>query len=231
MEEGPSLRDKIVDKLKQKATLKQRVSDNTQTVFRNLKSVLHELAAELDETLEEMNNLDDTIKVEYRDRGHFEAQFQVAEDILIFNMQSDVFEFERNHPLWQNPYVVANGDNSYCGVINIYNFLADSFKYNRNSDEGYLIARIFVNSDMQYFVEGKNQKGVTCDKFGTAEIDKKALLGIAETAVDYALTFDLLVPNYESVKLVNVQQFNTKVDNSRTKTGKRLGYVFSTDDI
>lgn len=231
MEEGPSLRDRIVEKLKQKATLKQRVCDNTEAVFRNLKSVLHEMAAEIDETLEEMNNLDDTIKVEYRDRGQFEAQIHVAEDILIFNMHSDVFEFESNHPVWQNAYVSGDGDNSYCGVINIYNFLADSFKYNRTGDEGYLIGRIFVNANMHYFVEGKNQTNMTFDKFGTAVIDKAALLNIAETAVDYALEFDLLVPPYEAKKKVSVQQFNTKIENSRTQTGKRLGYDFKVDDI
>ncbi len=231
MEEGPSLRHKIVDKLKQKATLKQRVNDNTQSVFRSLKSVLHEMAAEIDETLEELNNLDDTIKVEYRDRGSFEAQIQVAEDILMFTMHSDVFEFESSHPVWQNPYVAQNGDNSYCGVINIYNFLADSFKYNRASDMGYLIGRIFVNADMQYFVEGKNQNELPCSKFGSRCIDKAALLEIAETAVDYAMEFDLLVPPYDVVKVVNVNQFNSKVEQSRTTTGKCLGYDFNTDDI
>jgi len=38
-------------------------------------------------------------------------------------MHTDVFEFDANHLVWQSPYVQADRDNSYCGIIDIYNFL------------------------------------------------------------------------------------------------------------
>ena len=60
--------------------------------------------------------------------------------------------------------------NSYCGVINIYTFLSDSFKFNRNADEGYLIGRIFVNRERSYFVEGKHQTSMRAMQFGQREI-------------------------------------------------------------
>ena len=43
---------------------------------------------------------------------------------------------------------IVSGQNqlgTFCGIINIYNFLSDSFKYNRESDLGYLVGRIFIN--------------------------------------------------------------------------------------
>ena len=64
-----------------------------------------------------------------------------------------------------------------------------------------------------------------------AEIDREALIGILEPAIWFALNFDLLMPPYEDNKRVTVDQFNTKMDNSKFVTGKRLGYDFDVEDI
>ena len=116
-------------------------------------------------------------------------------------------------------------------MINIYNFLSDSFRYNRSADEGYLIGRIFINREMQYFVEGKRQISMRHNSFGTQRIDRAALLNIIENAIDYTVDFALLVPPYDAVKVVTVDQLNTKIENSKMQTGKRLGYKFNSDDI
>jgi len=228
MDDPGGIRGGLIAKLSEKASLNQKVFDNTFSVFVRLKEVLHEMASEIDDALEEQ---DKEVKIEYRDRGKFEAQIQIADDILIFSMHTNVFEFHRDHAVWQNPYVRDDRRNSYCGVINIYNFLSDSFRYNRSGDEGYLIGRIFVNREMRYFVEGKRQTAVRCADFGTRTIDRGAILDIVETAIDYAIDFDLLVPPYDTVKLVTVDQLNTKIENSKLRTGKRLGYEFDSDDV
>lgn len=229
MDNDPGLRLKIIENLTQKANLQQRIFDNTFAVFNELKETLHEMSSELNDELDE--KLDKRVRIEYRDRGKFEAQIQVAGDVLIFSMHTNIFEFNREHIIWQNSYVRSDKQNSFCGVINIYNFLADSFKYNRNSDEGYLIGRIFINRDMHYFVEGKRQISLKHNNFGTAQIDKQALTNILETAINYALEFDLLVPPYDVVKIATVDQLNTKIENSKMQTGKRMGYKFNSDDI
>lgn len=227
--ESIPLRKKILETIVSKSTLKQKVFDNTFATFNDLKETLLEMASEMDDQLDGL--LDRRVRLEYRDRGKFEAQIQVANDLLIFQMHTDVFEFEPNHVIWQNPYVQTDRDNSYCGVINIYNFLSDSFKFNRNADEGYLIGRIFINREKCYFVEGKQQASMRPMQFGKAEIDSEALVRILESAIYYALHFDLLLPSYDDNKRVTVDQFNTKLDNSKFVTGKRLGYDFDVDDI
>jgi len=204
------------------------VFDNTFSVFGNLKEVLHEMSSEIDDTLEEAGK---EARIEYRDRGKFEAQLQIADDILIFSMHSNVFEFNREHIIWQNSYVQQARENSYCGLINIYNFLSDSFKFNRNADEGYLIGRIFINRERRYFVEGKRQTSLRAMDFGRDEIDREALIPVLESAIAFSLEFDLLMPPYEGNKRVTVDQFNTKMDNSKFVTGKRLGYDFDVEDI
>ncbi|MCH5330899.1 MAG: hypothetical protein J1E33_00655 [Alistipes sp.] len=227
--ETTSLREKILSTIIEKSMLKQRVFDNTFAAFNMLKEVLLEMASEMDDALE--GKLDKRVRLEYRDRGKYEAQLQIADDLLIFRMNTDVYEFESSHVIWQNPYVQTNRDNSYCGVINIYNFLSASFKMNRYDDEGYLTGRLFINRERMFFVEGKRQKLIRPASFGTEQIDRTAMVSILETAIDYAINFDLLVPPYEDCKRVTVDQFNTKMDNSKFITGKRLGYKFNVDDI
>lgn len=228
MDKSP-LREKILATIINKSTLKQHIFDNTFATFNELKDVLFEIASELDDDLD--GKLDKRVRIEYRDRGKFEAQLQVASDLLIFRMHTDIFEFDSNHIIWQNGYVQQERDNSYCGVIDIYNFLSDSVKFNRNADEGYLIGRIFINREKCFFVEGKRQTLVRPMTFGQEKITREALVAIMETAIHYAINFDLLVPSYEDNKRVTLDQFNSKMDNSKFVTGKRIGYEFNVDDI
>ena len=228
MDKSP-LRERILATIINKSTLKQHIFDNACATFNELKDVLFEIASELDDDLD--GRLDKRVRIEYRDRGKFEAQLQIASDLLIFRMHTDVFEFDSNHIIWQNEYVQAERDNSYCGVIDIYNFLSDSFKFNRNADEGYLIGRIFINREKCFFVEGKRQTLVRPMAFGKEKITREDLVAIMETAINYAINFDLLVPSYEDNKRVTVDQFNSKMDNSKFITGKRIGYEFNVDDI
>ncbi len=219
--DNDTLRDKILATVVRKSTLKQEVFDASFAVMNELKETLFEMAAEMDEQLD--GRLDKRVRIEYRDRGKFEAQVQVADDQLIFRMHTDTFRFEHSHDVWKTPYVAANADNAYCGVVNIYNFLSDSFKYNRNGDEGYLIGRLFINRERSFFAEGKGLPfGV--QSFGQKPIDRESLMAVLEAAIDYSLNFDLLMPPYEAEQRVTVDQFNTRMDNSKFTTGKRLDY-------
>ncbi len=225
--ENPPLRSKILQTIVEKSTLKQRVFDQTFAVFNELKEALLETASELDDELD--GKLDRRVRLEYRDRGKFEAQLQIASDLLIFQMHTDVFEFGEEHPIRRTPYVAADPANSYCGMVNIYNFLSDSFKFNRNADEGYLIGRLFINRE-RYFGEGKRQTVLGAADFGRAAIDRAALGAVLEAAIAYSLDFDLLVPSYGQDQRVTVDQFNTRMDNSKFVTGKRLGYDFGLEE-
>ena len=224
-----TLRQRIQETLIKKSALKQKIFDNTFAIFNELKETLLEMASEMDDELE--GRLDKRVRIEYRDRGKFETQLQIASDLLIFQMHTDVFEFDGQHPVRRTPYVAADAQNAYCGMVNIYNFLSDSFKFNRNADEGYLIGRLFINRERRYFVEGKGLISVRAADFGTAEIDRRALVSILEESIAHALDFDLLTPPYETFARVTVDQFNTKMDNSKFVTGKRLGYDFDTTDM
>jgi len=227
-EEIAKKQKEIISTLSEKSILKQKVYDNTLRAFTSLKEILGNLANDLNN---EVNGLDSRIKLEFNDRSNFDAQLKVAGDIILFTMHSNIFEFDREHPAWKTPYIQKNKLNSYSGIINIYNFLADSFRYSRYDDLGYLIARIFINHENQYFVEGKRQMALLFTNFGNEEISSQALTRIVCTAIQYSLEFDLLVPPYDAVKIATVGQAEAKIQHSRQATGKRLGFQFNSDDV
>ncbi len=221
------IQNQIVKTLKNKSKTKQIVYDYTFDAFKILKEELQSIVKSINN---ELADSDDRIQLEYKDRGDFEAEIKVAGDILIFNMHSNIFEFENSHNIWKTTYVKKNRLNSYSGVINIYNFLSDSFKYNRLDDLGYLIGRLFINKDQFFFIEGKHQMAFLQNDFGNIKIDRNHIKNIIDSAIQYSLEFDLLVPPYKHVEQVTVSQMNDRINKSITKTGKRLGFQFYSDD-
>jgi hypothetical protein len=218
----------ILDTLSGKSAIKQAIYDVVVDCFGMVKEVLTDLQ---DGYNNKLKKADERLLLEFQDNGLFGAQIRVASDILIFSMHSNIFQFDRDHNIWKTSYVSADHSVAYCGIINIYNFLADSFKYNRLADLGYLICRIFINKNRHFFVEGKRQQKYYYTSFGQETISRTALEEVINTAIGYALEFDLLVPPYDTVKLTTVEQAILNIEYSRTKTGKRLGFRFNSDDV
>ncbi len=218
----------IISTLSNKSQLKQVVYDNTFSAFNMLKEVLKDINDKYNEKLFDSDN---RTKLKYYENESFEAELKVAGDILVFTMHSNIFQFNREHEIWKTKYVKDNVLAGFSGIISIYNFLSDSFKYGRNEDLGYLIARIFVNKDNFFFVQGKRQTGFNYSTLGTKKISKETLQEIVEAAINYTLDFDLLVPPYDTVKLATVGQIRQNISDSKTRTGKRLGFQFRSDDI
>jgi hypothetical protein len=218
--------DLIFSLVKEKSTLKQDVFANIILNFKTLKNVLKEIA---DDLKGRVTPIDDRVIIEYKDVDEYEAHFRVGGDILIFNMHSNVFKFDDNNSLWKTSYLKDNNNRGYCGVINIYNFLNDSFKYNRVNDLGYLIARIFINSENHFMVQGKRQLGFLYNDMQNSIIDRDQMKAIIQSAVLYALDFDLLVPPYDVVKEVSVSEMQAVSQGLKVGTGKRLGFKFSAD--
>ncbi|MBE2247012.1 MAG: hypothetical protein IAE67_07110 [Candidatus Competibacteraceae bacterium] len=220
-------RNLIVQTLRDKSVHKQEVFSKTKDVFKQLKTTLLEVHNDLLQRTQEEGV---RLHFNYQEKGDFEVAFAFAGDTLIFHMHTNVFNFDRSNAIWKTTYVKENENRAYCGVINIYNFLTDSFKYNREQDIGYLIARIFINHEKHYFVEGKRQLGFLYNDFANATIDTSSLTRIIESAVLYSLDFDLLTPGYDQVKQVSVQEIYAHSESLQQRTGKRMGFLFQADN-
>ena len=219
--------DLLFNLIKDKGVLKQDVFSNIILNFKVLKSVLKEIGDDLSDRIA---NEDERVIIEYKDSGEFEAQLRVAGDLLVFQMHSNVFKFNMENSLWKSSYLSENPNRGFCGLINVYNFLNDSFKYNRSNDLGYLIGRLFINHENHFMVQGKRQLGFLYNDFINAVIDKEKLKSIVQSAILYSLDFDLLVPSYDLVNQVSVNQVKQVSDDLKLRTAKRLGFVFQNNN-
>ncbi|HNS18433.1 MAG TPA: hypothetical protein PKH94_03060 [Bacteroidales bacterium] len=218
--------DEMFDALIQKGALKQQVYRNTHQTFQEFKVLIRDMAEDYTQKTRRDKSI---IPFEFTDKGEFQMELKFAGDVLLFVMHTNVFEFSRYHEVMKTPYVKENKERSFCGVIHIYNFLADSFKYNRINDIGYLIGRVFINKDMHYFIEGKREIGFLFNNFGNAVMNKQAARQIIESSILYTINFDLLTPPFDAVKEVTVDEMRTALDSLLIKTGKRVGFRFQGD--
>ena len=216
--------EKIVSLLKEKACTKQKIYRVTKNIFANFQDVLQEKANILNNEIQ-----DKDVEVSYEESGDFDAKFKFSGDTLLFHMHSNIFDFDSSHQIHKTTYVKEDKMRSFCGVINIYNFLSDSLKYNRLNDAGFLIARIFINKDNHFFVEGDKQLGFLFNDFVNQQIDEVQICKIIDTAMIYALNFDLQTPNFNDVKVISLHQILDINNNHKIKTSKRLGFKFSSE--
>jgi hypothetical protein len=217
-------KEQILSLLKNKSVLKQDVFHNTIAQFNSLKEVLKTTIQELKD---QFGNTDSRVTFEYRDRGAFQCEIRVAGDLLIFQMHTNVFQFEQDSSFWQTGYLKENPENSYVGTINVYNFLSDSFRYDRTSDVGYLLARAFINKENHFVVQGKKQLGIMFNDIVSSDFDTTNQKKLVEQVILYALNFDLLIPPYENLHQITVEEMQDINHSGCLATGKRMGFKFS----
>jgi len=216
-------RELVLGMLRDKATLKKKLCAQTHKNFARFKKILHNLEKEY---VDELSQQPDPPRFMVSDLGEFEAQLSFGGDTLFFTMHSNIFSFEPTHSIFQTEYVREDPNRAFCGMIQVHNFLFDSIKQQRPHDVGYLIARIFINIEGHFFVEGKRQLGFLYNDIANAELNDVYIRAIIESAMIYAIDLDLLVPPYEQVQVMSVQQKITQQNNSAFATGKRMGFKF-----
>ena len=224
MEENKQ-RAEIVDLLLNKSAMKQDIADNSEEVLAKFKDIAKE---ELDILSKSVD--DSRVRLRFKDNGKFEFRVFVGSDALVFQLHTNVFRLPEENPLWKTNYLTKNGANGYFAIINIYNFLAESFEKNRFGDAGYLIGRIFINHEGHFMVEGKGQLGFLFRNLQDDVISTESIRNIVQCSMAYAIEFDLITPPYEMIQEVNIMQINAISSDLKVATGKRLGFKFKADD-
>lgn len=221
-EELNNQRETILKLLAEKSVMKQNVYGNTIKVFDQIKYVSKTIT---DELAKGVRQVDSRVTLGFKEFNQQSFQLKVAGDMLQFDMHTNVFEFDRTHPINKTGYVKQNQMNSFCGIISVYNFLADSFKYNRINDVGFLIARIFINRESHFFIETRTGLNFKYGNYSDAPITEDNIKDIINELIIFAVSFDLFIPPYDAVKQVSVMEIQEKASSAVLKTGKRLGYI------
>lgn len=217
-------RQAIIELLKNKAAVKQDIADYSESVMALFKkAAAHEL-----EVLHEKIG-DPRVRLRMVEKGVHEFILYVGSDVLVFQLHRNIFRLPDENPMWKTAYLEQDEMNGYFGIINIYNFLAESFEQNRFNDPGYLIGRVFMNRNSHFMVEGRGQLGFLFRDLENSELKEEDVCHIIQTAIIFAIEFDLLTPPYDLVQEVSVMEIQAISSELQTATGKRMGFKFSAE--
>lgn len=220
-----SNREDLLGLLEDKVSLKQDIAQDINDAFELLRTVLNQEVEFFKSRLK-----DERIRMFVEEKNGTEIKAFVGSDCLVFHKHANIFLLPEAHPLWKTDYLKEDIAKGYFGIIYIYNFLAESIIKQRFSDPGYLIARIFINKEGHFFVEGRKEIVSKFQPISDSTICDDLMRYIVQTSFAYAINFDLLTPPYEMVAQINVQQAVAIANSISLQTGKRLGYQFEKDE-
>ena len=213
--------DQIFEGLKQKSTAKQAIYRNTVAAFDCLRKVTQELVLEL---TEKITPLDSSVVIEYRTINEMEFHIRFSGDLLIFVQHSNIITFPDEYGPMPTPYVEADFRRRFFGHIMAYNFMADSIKYQRLNDPGYLVGRLLINIENHYFLEGVQQLELPDNDMSDNKVTEEAMKLFVESAMIAAVNNDLIAPPLPEIQRINVKQ---KIENQQVSRGKKVGFSFS----
>lgn len=224
---NPILQNRIqlTQLLEHKSALKQDIAEDCEKVFVELKEKIKSELTELRSIV-----TDERVRLHYNERGSGEIHVFIGSDVLVFSLHQNVFRLPDANPLWGTGYFQKNPSNGYFGVIYVYNFLAESLLQHRLSDSGYLIARIFVNKDRHFFVEGRTQLASIFRDVEQQLWSEQISTLVVQMCFAYALSFDLYIPPYELYDEISVHQMHLMGESLKLQTGKRLGFRMKSDE-
>ena len=222
-EEAPADRlDLIAGGLREKSSAKQAISRATQAAFDVLRQVSQELCLELTQKVTTAS--DASVRIEYYPVNGMEFHIRFSGDLLVFIMHSNIVTFPSDFGPMTTPYVEADFRRRYFGHIMAYNFMADSIKYQRLNDPGYLLGRLLVNIDSHYFLEGVEQLELPGHDMSANPVTAEAMRLFIESAMIAAVNNDLIAPPMTEIQKITVKQ---KLENQQVSRGSKVGFSFS----
>ncbi|MDB5268371.1 MAG: hypothetical protein JWP58_1411 [Hymenobacter sp.] len=222
--EAPADRlNQIFEGLKQKSSAKQAIYRNTQAAFDCLRLVSQELVVELSRKL---TPLDSSVVIEYRSINDMEFHIRFSGDLLVFVMHSNIVTFPDDYGPMPSKYVEADFRRRFFGHIMAYNFMADSIKYQRLNDPGYLVGRLLVNINNHYFLEGVQQLELPDNDMSDNPVTPESMRLFVESAMIAAVNNDLIAPPLPEIQKISVKQ---KLENQQVSRGSKVGFSFSAE--
>lgn len=207
----------VTDLLNTKAKLKQDVAATTTAVFAQLKATIQDHVLPLKETL-----TDERIRLSVEEKGEQEVRMMIGSDAIFFLKHSNVFLREELLPEAQSTDAKCT-QKTYHGVVNIFNFLADSVEQNRFNDAGFLVGRILIGDAKSIMLETKERLEIfeIDDANNTVE---NILQHILENILVLSINFELNLPEYALLEEVSLNQILASSTQMQMKTSKRLGF-------
>lgn len=213
--------DRIKNLLENKSTAKQATYRHVLSAF---SICSNEAKRIVDELARRAHPHDSEVTVEFNVISEHEFDVKLAADMLIFVMHTNIVTFEDTHPIMAEEYIKQNDVNRYFGQIMIYNFMSDSLRFNRASDPGYLLARLMINHDNRFFIEGEKELA-EYNRISDEPINDECLRRIVKIVLRMAIENDLIAPPYTQVKSVTLNQ--KREHSPELGGGQKIGFRMS----
>jgi hypothetical protein len=184
----------------------------------------HEARTVVDELVRRAHPDDKDVTVEFNIISEHEFDVKLAGDMLIFVMHTNVVTFDDTHPIMKEEYITKNEVNRYFGQIMIYNFMADSLKFNRTNDPGYLLARLMINHENKFFIEGERELA-EFNRISDGPITEDVLRKIVKIVLRMAIENDLVAPPFTEVKSITLHQ--KRAHSPEMGGGQKIGFRMS----
>ena len=217
----------IKDMLENKSTAKQ-------TTYRHICAAFLTLAERAKHIIDELKRRakpgDSDVTVEFNKISDHEFDVKLAGDMLIFVLNTNIVTFDDAHPILAEEYIKQKEVNRYFGQILIYNFMSDSMKFNRMNDPGYLLARLMINHENRFFIEGEEELAAY-HKISEKEITDEDLNTLVKIVLKMAIENDLVAPAFTQMKSITLNQKkdHTLELGGAQKIGFRMSYENKTE--
>ncbi|MGC4022389.1 MAG: hypothetical protein QM734_10785 [Cyclobacteriaceae bacterium] len=200
-----------------------------QVTYKNLLAAFEQLGKESKRVIGELKKKskpgDDDVTLDFKKISEHEFNVKLAGDLLVFVLHTNIVTFDEQHPVMQEAYIKEKEVNRYFGQIMIYNFMSDSIKYNRVNDPGYLLARLLINHEGRYVVEGEGRLNAMSQKISEAPISEQELNILVKLALMIAIENDLMAPPFPQVKFITLFQ---KIEKAQELGGgQKIGFQMS----
>jgi hypothetical protein len=217
--------DYITRLLESKSAAKQKTYNHLLSAFRTLRNEASRVTEELKKRARIQH---EDVTIEFTEVNEHEFHVKLAGDLLIFVLHTNIVTFSDDHVIMQDPYVRESEINRYFGQIMIYNFMSDSLKFNRVNDPGYLLARLMINHDNRFFVEGEGQLSSLFQTVSQGPVTEDVLNALVKLSLAIAIENDLMALPYPQVKFITLYQ---KLEHTPDLGGgQKIGFRMSYED-
>ncbi|TXK48643.1 hypothetical protein FVR03_08065 [Pontibacter qinzhouensis] len=211
----------IINGLEQKSITKQAIYRNTKQTFDRLKLISVDVVEELTERITRQNA---EVVIEYKEISAHEFHIKFSGDLLVFVMHSNIITFPDDYEIMRNKYVDKDFRRRFFGHIMAYNFMADTLKYNRLDDPGYLIGRMLVNIENHFMIEGVKQMDLSYDHIAKNRITDKVLRIIVESAIIASINNDLMGQPVSDIEKIT---YKHKLENLHLSRTSKVGFIMN----
>jgi hypothetical protein len=219
--------DYITKLLESKSAAKQTTYKHLLVAFSMLSKESKRVTTELKK---KANPNDKDVTIEFNAINEHEFHVKLAGDLLIFVLHTNIVTLPDNHLIMQDNYMKLNEVNRYFGQIMIYNFMSDSLKFNRVNDPGYLLARLMINHENRFFIEGEGQLATLFNKVSEDPLTSATVDALVKISLAIAIENDLVAMPYPDVKFITLYQKleHTPDIGGGQKIGFQMSYVDKT---